>query len=99
MRPLVLLLIIALALSACAQVTAPEPEKIAEETAVVEEPAWQPEPWHIYILDAADAIQFDYEAATLDDYRYMLQAVKLKVELHNRDYPLDLWHWVEGGVQ
>lgn len=61
------------------------------------EPPWAPEPWHIYILDAADTILFDYETATPTDYYYMLQAVKMTVEIHNRDFP-DKWHYVAGGT-
>jgi len=68
----------------------PEPEEPIE-------PVWTPEPWHIYILDAADVIQFDYETSTITDYYYMFQSVKLKVEMHNRDYD-DTWHWVAGGT-
>ncbi len=72
-------------------------EEAEEEESEPEEPAWTPEPWHIYILDVADVILFDYETATLPDYYYMLQAVKAKVEMHNRD-GIDLWHWVAGGT-
>ena len=77
----------------------PEPEAPTEpeEPQEPEEPAWQPEPWHIYILDAADVILSEYETATLPDYYYMLQAVKAKVEMHNRDSD-DPWRWVAGGT-
>ncbi len=78
---------------------APEPEIPTEPTEPEEpeEPVWTPGPWHIYILDAADTILFEYETATLPDYYYMLQAVKQKIALHNRDHE-DIWHLVAGGT-
>ena len=81
---------------------APQPETPTEpegpqEPQEPEEPVWTPEPWHIYILDAADTILSEYETSTLPDYYYMLQAVKQKVEIHNRDFE-DIWHWVAGGT-
>ncbi len=111
MKWLMLILIIFSAFLACEQVVVPdvvfiESEPPPEEPPPVEpppedpppeEPAWQPEAWHIYILDAADVILFDYEAANLTDYRYMLQAVKMKISMHNRDFS-DPWHWAAGGV-
>ncbi len=74
-----------------------EAEGQASVSITVLESPWTPEPWHIYILDAADTILFDYVAANLTDYYYMLQAVKLKVEIHNRDF-VDQWHWIAGGT-
>lgn len=106
MKLLLLILIIFFAFLACEQIVVPEvvfieseppPEEPPPEDPPPEEPAWQPEPWHIYILDAADTILFDYEAATLTDYYWMLQAVKMKIEMHNRDFS-DPWHWAAGGV-
>ncbi len=107
MKWLMLILIIFSAFLACEQIVAPEvviaepespPEEPPPEDPPPEEPAWQPEPWHIYILDAADVILFDYEAATLTDNYWMLQAVKMKIEMHNRDYSDSPWHWAAGGV-
>jgi len=78
---------------------APVPEA-ADPEAPAPEPVPIPLPpaGHIWVVDALDAIVYDCEAGDwAGAYSMLLQAVKLDCEVHNRDWPLDPWHYVEGG--
>jgi hypothetical protein len=57
-----------------------------------------PEPWHIYVLDKADAILYEEEARPADVYRQRLYVWGLTCELQCRDFPEDPWHVVGGGM-
>ena len=40
----------------------------------------------------------EYIADDTAHYPVLLNGVKLVVESHNQDYPLDLWHYIGGGT-
>ena len=97
----------------CAPPTAPVPEPVivyvevptpappAEEPPAPEPPAapvWVPEPWHIYVLDKADAILYEEEARPADVYRLRFLCWSLTAEQQCRDFPADPWRVVGGGV-
>lgn len=72
----------------------PEPEPEPE--------AWAAEPRHIYLYPEAaepDGTNYAklYIAAPEDDYAWLLNAAKMKLESHNRDYPDDPWVIIGGG--
>jgi hypothetical protein len=81
---------------------APEPPAPpAEEPPAPEPPAapvWVPEPWHIYVLDKADAILYEEEARPEDVYRLRFLCWSLTAEQQCRDFPADPWRVVGGGV-
>ncbi len=73
-----------------------EPEPIPEPEP---EPAWIPEVDHIYILDAANEIVADFMPGDWEGaYADLLRAVSVQCDLHNRDFPMDQWHYVGGGA-
>ena len=81
-------------------VTPPPPPKSPEpepEPEPVEEPAWSPEPLHVYVMDAVDEIVTDYDSVAMGwSYGTLLSAVNTQVEMWNRDNP-DKRHVVGGG--
>jgi len=77
----------------------PEPEPAPAEV-VESSPAWQPEPWHIYVFDDADTILVDELAQPEAVYRSRYQCWALTVECHNIiDDPVHPWRLVGGGTQ
>jgi hypothetical protein len=68
------------------------------EPPIIEAPAWSPEPWHIYVLDKADAILYEEEAQPADYYRLRLLCWSLTAEQQCRDFPEAPWHVVGGGI-
>ena len=101
-----LALLAALVLAACTQppdiivqqAAVPEPPPVVVEPVPEPEPVPAPDPGHIWILDADDALVYDCEAgAWADAYSQLLRAVQLTIEDHNRDNPASPWHYVEGG--
>lgn len=96
----IVLALLALLLAACApeiiyMVAAPEPEPAAVEETV---PVWTPEPWHIYVLDAAGAILYDELAEPEATYRLRYTCWSLTVEMHNLEAPADPWRVAGGGM-
>lgn len=77
-----------------------EPEIIIEEEIIDEEiiEVWTPEILHIYVLNQVDEIVTEYIADDDLHYPVLLNAVKLNVESHNQDFPLDPWHYIGGGT-
>lgn len=66
-------------------------------------PPWQPEPLHVYVFpqgaeQSDETIVKQYTALDNSNYYTLLNAVKLNVEIHNRDYPDDPWVYVGGGT-
>lgn len=82
------------------------PDESTPETIIVEDETideeiievWTPEILHIYVLNQVDEIVKEYEASDALSYPTLLNAVKLNVESHNQDYPLDPWHYIGGGT-
>lgn len=94
-------LLIILILFAGCQVQPEDTEEI--ETEVITEPeiivpVWTPEVLHIYIFNSADVIVNEFIASDASRYNTLLNAVKLDIEIHNRDYPLDPWYYIGGGT-
>lgn len=103
------LAVLALALVLLAGCVPPAPEIIyvympADEPAVEEpapepeEPAWQPEPWHLYVLDSRDAILVDEEARPQIVYETRLRCWLLQCEVQGMEHPDDPWRVVGGGM-
>ena len=94
-------LLIILILFAGCQVQ-PEDAEIIETEVITEPgiivPVWTPEILHIYIFNSADVLVNEFIALDALNYNTLLNAVKLDIEIHNRDFPLDLWHYIGGGT-
>ncbi len=71
-------------------------EEITEE--IIEEEVWIPEVLHVYVFNQVDEIVREYIADDEAHYPVLLNGVKLVVESHNQDYPLDPWHYIGGGT-
>lgn len=76
----------------------------AVETVIEEElddeiiEVWTPEVLHIYVFNQVDEIVKEYVADDAAHYPVLLNGVKLNVESHNQDFPLDPWHYIGGGT-
>ena len=63
----------------------------------VNAPVWQPEKLHVYILSEAGEILQEYQT-TADKYASLYRRAKLTVDIHNRDYPEEIWKLEAGGI-
>lgn len=74
-----------------------------EEPEEPTEPKWSPEPLNVYIFEeeteqSEETAIKTYTASDNSNYYFLVQAVKSRVEIHNRDYEIK-WVWTGGGKE
>ena len=100
--------IVAIALFACQNPAMYEPSGTVNESAPAggeqqEEQQWQPDAYHVYIVDDTvdrdeDAIIDEYVADCDSDYYWILDQAESMCDSHNQEYPDEPRAAIGGGV-